>query len=201
VLLATVLEFIHSATLIHDDIIDEATTRRGNDSVNHRFGNELSVLFGDYLFAKAMEMALAADNLAVMRRLADTTLRMTEGEMLQTRYVGRLDLSVAEYLDLVERKTAALFSCCCELAGVLGDPTRHTVLRATARPRDGVPARRRPARLHADATLGKPARDLREEGDVRGPAVARLPAGVPSAATARLAVWRGKRADRHTELL
>jgi octaprenyl-diphosphate synthase len=135
VLLATVLEFIHSATLIHDDIIDEATTRRGNDSTNHRFGNELSVLFGDYLFAKAMEMALDADSLPVMRRLADTTLRMTEGEMLQTRYVGRLDLSVEEYLDLVERKTAALFECCCELAGLLAgvDEARGRALRAYGR--------------------------------------------------------------------
>ena len=135
VLLATVLEFIHSATLIHDDIIDEATTRRGNDSANRRFGNELSVLFGDYLFAKAMEMALDADSLPVMRRLADTTLRMTEGEMLQTRYVGRLDLSVEEYLDLVERKTAALFECCCELAGLLAgvDEARGRALRAYGR--------------------------------------------------------------------
>jgi octaprenyl-diphosphate synthase len=119
VLLATVLEFIHSATLIHDDIIDEATTRRGHESVNYRWGNDVTVLFGDYLFAKAMEMALQAESLAIMQKLADVTLRMTEGEMLQTRYVGRLDLSVDEYLDLVRRKTAGLFSCCCELAGML----------------------------------------------------------------------------------
>jgi len=119
ILLATVLEFIHSATLIHDDIIDEATTRRGRPSVNYRWGNNTTVLFGDYLFAKAMQMALQADSLQVMEKLADVTLRMTEGEMLQTRYVGRLDLSVDEYLDLVERKTAALFGCCCELAGML----------------------------------------------------------------------------------
>lgn len=128
VLLATVLEFIHSATLIHDDIIDEATIRRGHASVNHRWGNDLSVLFGDYLFAKAMEMALAADSLPVMRRLADTTLRMTEGEMLQTRYVGRLDLSVDEYIDLVERKTAALFACCCDLAALLAGTSEAQAL-------------------------------------------------------------------------
>jgi len=119
VLLATVVELIHCATLIHDDIIDEATTRRGRVSVNHRWGNDVTVLFGDYMFAKAMELALQAGSLEVMDRLADTTLRMTEGEMLQTRYVGRIDLTVDEYLDLVERKTAALFACCCELAGLL----------------------------------------------------------------------------------
>ena len=131
VLLATVLEFIHSATLIHDDIIDEATTRRGRPSVNSRWGNNITVLFGDYLFAKAMEMALRAGSLSVMQKLADVTLRMTEGEMLQTRYVGRIDLSVDEYMDLIERKTAALFACCCELAGLLArvDARRQQALR------------------------------------------------------------------------
>ena len=121
VLLATVVELIHCATLIHDDIIDGAQTRRGRESPNHRWGNDVTVLFGDYMFAKAMELALQAGSLRVMKRLADTTLRMTEGEMLQTRYVGRIDLSVEEYLDLVERKTAALFACCCELAGLLAE--------------------------------------------------------------------------------
>ncbi len=119
VLIAAVLEFIHSATLIHDDVIDESLTRRGRDSINHRWGNNVTVLFGDYMLAKAMEMALRVGSLAVMERLADVTLRMTEGEMLQTRYVGRIDLTEKEYLDLVERKTAALFACCCELAGIL----------------------------------------------------------------------------------
>jgi octaprenyl-diphosphate synthase len=119
VLLATVLECIHSATLIHDDIIDDARTRRGRASVNHQWGNNVTVLFGDYLYAKAMEMALSAGSLRVMETLAEITLRMTEGEMLQTRYLGRLDLGVAEYLDLIERKTAALFAGCCRLAGIL----------------------------------------------------------------------------------
>jgi len=132
VVLATVLEYLHCATLIHDDIIDGATTRRGRPSVNHGWGNNISVLFGDHLLAKAMEMALRAGSLRVMEKLAAVTLRMTEGEMLQTRYVGRLDLSEAEYLELVERKTAALFACCCELAGELAgsDASRRGALRA-----------------------------------------------------------------------
>jgi octaprenyl-diphosphate synthase len=131
VLLATVLEYIHTATLIHDDVIDEADTRRGRPSVNARWGNSLSVLFGDWLFAKAMDLALRAGSLEVMRMLAEVTLRMTEGEMLQTRYVGRIDLSVDEHLDMVERKTAALFGCCCEIAGVLADvdDSRRVALR------------------------------------------------------------------------
>jgi len=119
VLLGTVLEFIHSATLIHDDIIDGASTRRGRSSVNSLWGNSVTVLFGDYLFAKAMRMALQVGSIEIMEQLAEATLRMTEGEMLKTRYVGRLDLSEEEYLGLAERKTAALFACCCELAGLL----------------------------------------------------------------------------------
>lgn len=119
VLLATVLEFIHSATLIHDDVIDAAAMRRGRPSVNRSWGNSITVLFGDYLYAKAMEMALRAGSLRVMDRLAWITLRMTEGEMIQTRFVGRLDLSTEEYMDLIERKTAVLFGGCCELAGIL----------------------------------------------------------------------------------
>lgn len=131
VLLATVLEFIHSATLIHDDVIDEAATRRGRPSVNRRWGNTITVLFGDYLYAKAMEMALRAGSLAVMDRLAWITLRMTEGEMLQTRYIGRIDLGMDEYLGLIERKTAVLFGGCAELAGILAeaDPTSTECLR------------------------------------------------------------------------
>ncbi|HXV78117.1 MAG TPA: polyprenyl synthetase family protein [Candidatus Polarisedimenticolaceae bacterium] len=130
VLMATVLEFIHSATLIHDDIIDQATTRRGLQSVNSRWGNDVTVLFGDYLFAKAMQLALRAESIPIMDRLAEVTLSMTEGEMLQTRYAGRLDLSVDEYLDLVQRKTAGLFSCCCDLAAMLAGvgPDRQSAL-------------------------------------------------------------------------
>ncbi len=132
VVLGTVLEFIHSATLIHDDIIDDATVRRGSPSVNFRWGNNVTVLFGDYLYAKAMQMALRAGSLQVMETLAQVTLRMIEGELLQTRYSGRVDLSEPEYLDLIERKTAELFACCCELAGLLAevDEERLAALRA-----------------------------------------------------------------------
>ena len=131
VVLATVLEFIHSATLIHDDVIDGATTRRGRPSLHHRWGNTITVLFGDYLYAKAMELALRAGSLRVMDRLAWITLRMTEGEMIQTRYAGRLDLTVEQYLDLIERKTAVLFGGCCELAGLLAgaDDATESALR------------------------------------------------------------------------
>jgi octaprenyl-diphosphate synthase len=130
-ILATVLEYIHTATLIHDDIIDGAQIRRGRSSVNQRWGNNITVLFGDNLLAKAMDLALEAESLVIMKKLAEVTLRMTEGEMLQTRYTGRLDLTAAEYLDMVDRKTAVLFGCCCELAGLLAevdDQRRESIL-------------------------------------------------------------------------
>jgi octaprenyl-diphosphate synthase len=167
VVLATVVELIHGATLIHDDILDEATTRRGRPSVNSRFGNSVTVLFGDYMFAKAMELALVAKSLAVMERLTDVTLRMTEGEMLQTRYVGRIDLDVRDYLDLIDRKTAALFACACELAGVIAgaDAERRRALADYGR-HLGTAFQLVDDLLDLvgdEATLGKPAgRDLRE---------------------------------------
>jgi octaprenyl-diphosphate synthase len=120
---------------VHDDVIDSAATRRGRPSANARFGNNLTVLYGDHMFAKAMQMALRAGSLRVMDELAAATLRMTEGEMLQTSYVGRLDLSVEEYLDLIDKKTASLFACCCELAGLLADAgeARNAALRRYGR--------------------------------------------------------------------
>ncbi len=185
VLLATVIEFIHCATLIHDDIIDEATTRRGRPSVNSKWNNSVTVLFGDYMFAKAMELALRAGSLSVMEKLADVTLRMTEGEMLQTRYVGRLDLTVEEYLDLVERKTAALFACSCELAGLLAecDGERQAALHAYGRHLgmafqlvDDV------LDLTADAeTLGKPVGSDLREGKVTLAVLDLLASGSPEA--------------------
>jgi len=131
VLMACVLEYIHSATLIHDDIIDEADVRRGRPSVNHRWGNAVTVLFGDWLLSKAMEMALRAGSLRIMEILSELTQRMVEGEMLQTRYAGRADVSREQYLDLIERKTAVLFGGCCETAGVMAGlrPDRCRALR------------------------------------------------------------------------
>ena len=119
VVVATALEYIHCATLIHDDLIDDAPTRRGRVAAHVEWGNTVSVLFGDYLLAKAMQLAVRAGSLEVMDKIAEVTLRMTEGEMMQTRYEGQVDLTVDQYFGLIERKTAVLFRCCCELAGVL----------------------------------------------------------------------------------
>jgi octaprenyl-diphosphate synthase len=119
VMFASVLEFIHTATLVHDDVIDEAELRRGRGSLNSRWGNGLTVLLGDYLYIKSMNMALAADDLQIIKILAEITLRMIEGELIADRRRWDIDISETEHLDIVRRKTACLFSGCGRVAGVL----------------------------------------------------------------------------------
>lgn len=116
-----VVEFIHTATLIHDDIIDEADVRRGRASVNYGWGNDLTVLVGDYVFMHSMSQALKEGNLEILRLLSDATLEMIEGEILGTEQNGRVDLTVEDYFDVVTRKTAALFGVTCRIPGVLVD--------------------------------------------------------------------------------
>jgi octaprenyl-diphosphate synthase len=121
VVYGAVVEFIHTATLIHDDIIDEADVRRGRTSINYGWGNNLAVLVGDYLYMHSMKMALAEGNLDVLRLLSNVTIKMIEGEILGLETNGRADLSVDEYFDIVNRKTAALFGACCRIPGYLVD--------------------------------------------------------------------------------
>ncbi len=121
VIYAAVVEFIHTATLVHDDIIDEAAIRRGRTSINYRWGNHLTVLVGDYLYTHSMNLALAEGNLDVLRLLSNVTIRMIEGEILGLEQNGRADLSIDDYFDIVSRKTAALFGACCRIPGYLVD--------------------------------------------------------------------------------
>src|SRR5262249_12154894 len=121
IVLASVVEFIHTATLLHDDIIDEATVRRGRRSVNSRWGNDITVLLGDFLYTKSMAMALSQDNLPILRLLSDVTLRMIEGELLEIERNGHLDVTEAQHVDLMRRKTADLFSACLRIGAILGD--------------------------------------------------------------------------------
>ncbi len=119
--LASVVEFIHTATLLHDDIIDEATVRRGRRSVNSRWGNDITVLLGDFLYTKSMSMALSQDNLRILRLLSDVTLRMIEGELLEIERDSDLRISEAQHLDIIRRKTADLFSACMAIGAILGE--------------------------------------------------------------------------------
>jgi octaprenyl-diphosphate synthase len=119
--LATVVEFIHTATLLHDDIIDQATVRRGRSSVNSRWGNDITVLLGDFLYTKAMATALSRDNLRILRLLSDVTLRMVEGQLLEIERNGDLMVSEAGHLDIVRRKTADLFSACLRIGAMVAE--------------------------------------------------------------------------------
>ncbi len=121
VVLAATVEFIHSATLLHDDIIDEATTRRGRRSVNNRWGNDVTVLLGDFLYTKSMAMALSQDNLPILRLLSDVTLRMIEGEILEIERDGNMRVTQEDHLDLIRRKTADLFAASTRIGGLLGE--------------------------------------------------------------------------------
>jgi octaprenyl-diphosphate synthase len=123
--LGAVVELIHSATLIHDDVIDGANTRRGRPSSNARWGNQMSVLAGDWLYMQSFEMALRERNFAILDILIDLTQNMVEGELLQLTRLGRIDLSEAESTELAFRKTACLFSGCARLGAVLGQQPKR----------------------------------------------------------------------------
>jgi octaprenyl-diphosphate synthase len=128
--LGAVVEMIHSATLIHDDVIDGANTRRGRPSANARWGNHMSVLAGDWLYMQSFKVALRERNFAILDILIDLTQNMVEGELLQLTCLGRMDLSEVDASDLAFRKTACLFSGCAELGAVLArenDRTRRAM--------------------------------------------------------------------------
>ncbi|HBB90138.1 MAG TPA: polyprenyl synthetase family protein [Blastocatellia bacterium] len=119
--MATVMEFLHTATLVHDDIIDKADTRRNRPTVNALYGNETAVLMGDWLYMSAFETSLAERSLPILDILTRVTRKMTEGELLQLTTLNRTDVSEQHYLDIIQRKTAYLFSACCEVGGILGN--------------------------------------------------------------------------------
>ncbi len=120
VLYASVVEFIHTATLVHDDMIDEADTRRGRPAVHAKWGNDVTVLLGDFLYIKSMSMALTPDRLDLVRLLCEVTLRMIEGELYQLTRNGVTTITEEEHFDIVRRKTAYLFAGSARIGGMLG---------------------------------------------------------------------------------
>jgi octaprenyl-diphosphate synthase len=129
--MATVMEFLHTATLVHDDVIDKAETRRNRPSINSEFGNQTAVLMGDWLYMSAFETSLVERSLPILDILTAVTRRMTEGELLQLTQLGRTDISEEQYFDVIARKTAYLFSACCEIGALLGGaaPEQQTMFR------------------------------------------------------------------------
>lgn len=119
--LAAVVEFIHTATLLHDDVVDESGMRRGRKTANAAFGNAASVLVGDFLYSRAFQMMVGVRSMRVMEVLADATNAIAEGEVLQLLNVRNADLDVDEYLAVIRRKTAKLFEASGRIGAILGD--------------------------------------------------------------------------------
>jgi octaprenyl-diphosphate synthase len=117
--LAAVIEFIHTATLLHDDVVDESDLRRGRSTANAVWGNAASVLVGDFLYSRSFQLMVELDRMEVMSILADTTNAIAEGEVLQLLHVRNPDTVEAEYLRVIERKTAVLFAAATRLGGLL----------------------------------------------------------------------------------
>jgi octaprenyl-diphosphate synthase len=118
--LAAVIEFIHTATLLHDDVVDASELRRGQETANHLFGNEASVLVGDFLYSRAFQMMVDVDSMRVMRVLADATNVIAEGEVMQLLNCHDPDISEDRYLHTIRSKTAKLFEAAAQLGGILG---------------------------------------------------------------------------------
>ncbi len=118
--LGAVVEMIHAATLVHDDVIDAAETRRGRPSSNVKWGNHTCVLAGDWLYMQAFQIALRERDFQILDLLISLTQMMVEGELLQLERIGKIDISEADCMELVDRKTACLFSVCTRLGAICG---------------------------------------------------------------------------------
>lgn len=119
--LAAVIEFIHTATLLHDDVVDESELRRGRKTANAEFGNAASVLVGDFLYSRAFQMMVRVGSMRVMEVLSDATNAIAEGEVLQLLNAHNFAISEADYLEVIRRKTAKLFEAAAQLGAILGE--------------------------------------------------------------------------------
>jgi octaprenyl-diphosphate synthase len=125
--LSAMIEFMHTATLLHDDVIDHSHLRRGYPTVNSRWGSALSILVGDFLYAKAMALVVDDGDPQILKEITRVTMTMTEGQVMETLKTGDTSLMEAEYRQIIGQKTAALFGACCYIGGVLGGlPTERT---------------------------------------------------------------------------
>ena len=117
---AIAMEYIHTATLLHDDIVDGAALRRGKPSANAVFGNDVAVLVGDYMFAQGVSTFATYGGVEVLQRALDAIRDMSEGELKQLEMIGNVDLTEDDYFDIIYRKTASLLSTCCEAGAIVG---------------------------------------------------------------------------------
>jgi octaprenyl-diphosphate synthase len=125
--LAAIIEFIHTATLLHDDVVDESDMRRGNKTANEVWGNSASVLVGDFLYSRAFQMMVTIENLTVMNILANATNTISEGEVLQLLSIGNLDITEQQYYEIIQNKTARLFEAGCELSALISTDDKDLI--------------------------------------------------------------------------
>ena len=125
--LAAVIELIHTATLLHDDVVDESEMRRGEKTSHEIWGNSASVLVGDFLYSKSFQMMIQTDSMDVMKILSNATNKISEGEVQQLLNIGNLDITEQDYFQIIANKTAKLFEAACELAGVIALKDTQTV--------------------------------------------------------------------------
>lgn len=125
--IAVVIELIHTATLLHDDVVDQSSTRRGQETANQLWGNAPSVLVGDFLYSRAFEIMVEPNSMAVMKILSKATNQISEGEVLQLLNIKNAKVTQSEYFNVIERKTACLFKAACQIAGILSKSDKNII--------------------------------------------------------------------------
>jgi octaprenyl-diphosphate synthase len=125
--MAVVIELIHTATLLHDDVVDHSATRRGQETANELWGNAPSVLVGDFLYSRAFEIMVEPNSMQIMKILSKATNQISEGEVLQLLNIKNDKVSQTEYFDVIERKTACLFKAACQIAGILSKSNQNII--------------------------------------------------------------------------
>ncbi|MDC3361190.1 polyprenyl synthetase family protein [Candidatus Thioglobus sp.] len=125
--MAVVIELIHTATLLHDDVVDSSSVRRGHETANELWGNAPSVLVGDFLYSRAFEIMVEPNSMQIMKILSKATNQISEGEVLQLLSIKNANVSQTEYFEVIERKTACLFKAACQIAGILAESNKNVI--------------------------------------------------------------------------
>ena len=123
--IAVAMEYLHTASLLHDDVVDGAETRRGKTSANRVFGNDTTVLTGDYMYANALYLFSVYGDMDMIKNVSDAVKRMAEGQLLELKKIGDIDITFDEYFKILEGKTAVLFASCCYVGTALGNGTKE----------------------------------------------------------------------------
>ena len=181
--LSTVIEFIHTATLLHDDVIDNSHLRRGQPTVNSRWGNEISILIGDYFYSKAMSLSLADKDHFVMQTISDVTMEMAKGQVIETLKQRDLSTSEADYYRIISSKTASLFAASCAIGAMVGGVSPHQRAQVTSFGHElGLAFQMADDTLDfvaPEARLGKPVNSDLKEGKITLPIIVAMQHAAP----------------------